>query len=158
MNTSLSTLPIATSKSNCDRRILQTRQQKARYNDKYRVRRADIKAIALRECKCADTAEMKRRLKILGVKLDLRLTSAWIAIVWELQNDLLALAEKRLDIEDFSEEKKACPIKVGDRVFWKNAPAYIESWGALQVLAIRGDLADLELIERLVPLSELAIA
>ncbi|AFY75956.1 hypothetical protein Ple7327_0509 [Pleurocapsa sp. PCC 7327] len=26
------------------------------------------------------------------------------------------------------------------------APAYIESWGALEVLAIRGDMADLESI------------
>lgn len=66
-------------------------QRKAKYHDKTRVRFADIKRIALRDCKCVDTSEIKRRLKLLGVKLDLRLTSAWIALAWELQHALAVI-------------------------------------------------------------------
>jgi hypothetical protein len=47
-------------------------QRKAKYHDKTRIRFANIKAIALRDCKCSNTVEMKRRLKILGINLDLR--------------------------------------------------------------------------------------
>ena len=70
---------------------VRTPTRKARYHDKARVRLADIKVIALRDCKCSDAAEMKRRLRILGVSLDLRYTSSWIAIAWELQNHLVAI-------------------------------------------------------------------
>ncbi len=65
--------------------VVRTPQRKARYSDKTRVRFADIKAIALRDCRCRDTKEMKQRLRVLGIRLNLRLTSAWIAIAWELQ-------------------------------------------------------------------------
>lgn len=68
-----------------------TPQRRAKYHDKTRVRLASIRAIALRDCKCANTAEVKRRLKLLGIKLDLRLTSAWIALVWELQHAIATI-------------------------------------------------------------------
>lgn len=70
---------------------VRTPQRKAKYHDKTRVRLCDIKMIALRDCKCSDTTEMKRRLKILGINLDLRLTAAWIAIAWELQHQIKAV-------------------------------------------------------------------
>lgn len=64
---------------------IRTPQRKIDKNDKTRVRLKVIKAIALRDCKCRDSAEMKRRLRKIGVLLDLRLTAAWVAIVEELQ-------------------------------------------------------------------------
>jgi hypothetical protein len=78
-------------KRSSERKIF-TVQRKANYGDKTRIRRADMKKIALRDGKCADSAEMKRRLKLLGISLDLRLTSAWIAIVRELLSEIAALA------------------------------------------------------------------
>lgn len=76
---------VATTTDSCDRLVVYTPQRKARYSDKARVRLADIKRIGLRDCKCRDAKEMKQRLRHLGIKLDLRLTSAWMAITWELQ-------------------------------------------------------------------------
>lgn len=61
-------------------KYVKTPQRKARYNDKTRIRRKDAKEWALRRSRCADTAEVKKYLKILGKKLDLRLTSAWVAM------------------------------------------------------------------------------
>lgn len=77
--------PIATTTSSCNRLVVHTPQRKAKYSDKTRVRLAVVKANALRNCKCRDTVQMKERLGVLGIKLDLRLTSAWVAIAWELQ-------------------------------------------------------------------------
>ena len=61
-----------------------TPQRKARYSDKQRIRLKDAKSWALRRSGCSNTAEIKKCLKILGKKLDLRLTSAWVAIIKEL--------------------------------------------------------------------------
>lgn len=83
---------IATTTDSCNQLVVHTPQRKARYSDKARVRLAAIKRSALRECKCRDTKEMKQRLSQLGIKLDLRLTSAWIAIAWELQPVIEKLA------------------------------------------------------------------
>jgi hypothetical protein len=132
-------------------------QRKANYGDKTRTRLCDIKLIALREGKCADSAQMKRRLKLLGIKLDLRLTSAWIAIVRELLSEIAALATPSIKPEEFSPASEA-KIAVGARVWWVKAPAFIESWGALEVLKISGEMVDLELVERLVPLAELTLS
>lgn len=131
------------------RRRISTTQRKANYHDKTRIRLREIKFTVLKNCQCADSAEMKRRLKLLGIKLDLRLTTAWIAIERELFEEIAALA-----IECVTRAK----IVKGDRVWWKNAPAFVESWGALEVLKICGEMADLELLEPLVPLDELELA
>lgn len=72
---------------------VRTPQRKAKYHDKTRIRKANIKAIALRETRCHDAAEMKQRLKKLGINLDLRLTAAWIAIAWELKERIAKLWE-----------------------------------------------------------------
>lgn len=77
-------LSIATTSPSCDRIVIRTPQRKANKNDKTRVRLKVIKAIALRDCKCSNSAQMKRRLRKLGISLDLRLSAAWLAIV-ELQ-------------------------------------------------------------------------
>lgn len=77
------------------RKQVSTPQRKARYSDKQRIRLKDAKSWALRRSGCSNTAEIKKYLKILGKKLDLRLTSAWIAIYKELaeaiRNLVLAL-------------------------------------------------------------------
>jgi hypothetical protein len=141
-------------------RTVSTIQRKANYNDKTRIRLCQKKKSALQKCRCVDTAEVKRKLKLLGVKLDLRLTTAWIAIEKELSEEIAALAI--FPLEETSnrarELDRSSSIKVGERVFWKNAPAFVELWGALEVLAISGEIAELELLERAIPLSELILA
>jgi hypothetical protein len=107
---------------------------------------------------------MKKRLKLLGIKLDLRLTSAWIAIVRELLSEIAALATALITLTPSIKPRyessiaEFTQISVGDKVKWLAAPAFVESWGALEVLKICGEMADLELVERLVPLAELALA
>jgi hypothetical protein len=142
------------------RRTVTTIQRKANYGDKTRIRLCQKKKSALQKCRCADTAEIKRKLKLLGVKLDLRLTTAWIAIEKELSEEIAALAMFPLGETSTREGENArsSNIKVGERVFWKNAPAFVESWGALEVLAIKEEMAELELLKRAIPLSELALA
>lgn len=85
---------IATTSSNCKRQPLRIPAKKAKYSDKARVKLADIKRIALRECECKDTSEMKRRLRVLNIKADLRYTATWIAIAWELQPLIASLSEQ----------------------------------------------------------------
>lgn len=82
------------------RKQVSTPQRKARYSDKHRIRLKDAKSWALRRSGCSNTAEIKKYLKILGKKLDLRLTSAWLAIYKELaeaiRNLVLAQVGDRL--------------------------------------------------------------
>jgi hypothetical protein len=113
-----------------------------------------MKKIALREGKCALHAEMKRRLKILGVKLDLRLTSAWRAIVKELISEIAAFSSATAS----NEQCKEAQIKVGSRVWWVNAPAFVELWGALLMFSISGEMAELELLEKPIALNELELS
>ena len=63
---------------------IKTPQRKARLHDKQRIRLKDVKSWALKRSDCKDTAEIKKYLKILNISLDLRYTSAWIAINKEL--------------------------------------------------------------------------
>ena len=65
-------------------RSIKTPQRKARLHDKQRIRLKDVKSWALKRSDCKDTAEIKKYLKILNISLDLRYTSAWIAINKEL--------------------------------------------------------------------------
>lgn len=132
-----------------------TPQRKAKYHDKARIRFARIKEIALRDCKCPDTAEMKRRLKLLGINLDLRLTSAWIAIAWELQERINAIA---IVAKQLLEAESQPTIQVGDRVVWNNAPIYLEQWFPLRVLSIVKEVVQLELWDSPVPVAELEVA
>ena len=106
---------------------IQTPQRKARYSDKQRVRLKDIKSWALCRSGCSDTAEIKKYLKILRKKLDLRLTSAWVAV-----NKEFAELIKQL--------KNAEIFKVGTRVEWigyKPMEAYICAWFPLVITAIK---------------------
>lgn len=82
---------------------IQTPQRKARYSDKQRIRLKDAKSWALSRLGCQNAAEVKKYLKILGIKLDLRLTSAWVAI-----NKQFAFAIKILR----SRQKEKCDYKV----------------------------------------------
>lgn len=65
-------------------RLIKTPQRKARLHDKQRIQLKDVKSWALKRSDCKDTAEIKKYLKILNISLDLRYTSAWIAINKEL--------------------------------------------------------------------------
>lgn len=124
---------------------IQTPQRKARYNDKQRIRLKDVKSWALQRSGCADTKEVKKYLKILRKKLDLRLTSAWIAVNNEFADT----------IKSIKEEVK---WSVGDAVEWtgyKPMQAYICQWFPLRILAIENGKALLELWLQPVPLDEL---
>lgn len=123
--------------------VIATPQRKARYSDKARVRLKDIKAIALGKCHASSTYEIKQRLIELGIKLDLRLTAAWIAIANELSTCLLS-----------------CLIKPGAKVIWDYPMGWghCEAWFPLIVTAIDGDMAFLDMYHKPVPLSTLTLA
>ena len=116
-----------------------TPQRKAKYSDRSRIRLKDIKRTALRDVGCSSSAEIKKYLQALGIKLDLRLTAAWVAIVFELRNRIKAVKEKLVDVQEPQ-------FKKGDRVLWDDAPAYIHScWGGwMAVWKIENGLAWLE--------------
>jgi len=90
---------IATALPNCvargeglvpHRRQIKTPQRKANYSDKDRPRRKDLKAEAFRKYGCSCTPQIKKYLQVLKIKLDLRLTAAWKAIVQELESEIVA--------------------------------------------------------------------
>ena len=124
-------------------KAIATPQRKARYNDKTRVRLKDVKAIALHKCHASSTHDVKQRLEGLGIKLDLRLTAAWIAIANELSSCLLS-----------------CLIKPGAKVIWDYPMGWghCEAWFPLIVTAIDGDMAFLDMYHKPVPLSTLTLA
>ena len=116
-----------------------TPQRKARLYDKQRVRLKDVKGWALKRCGCSSSTEVKKYLKQLGTVLDLRMTSAWIAINSELATAIIGLKEAATYIVP------SVLFSPNDRVIWDNAPAYIHScWGWLPICQIENGLAWLE--------------
>lgn len=69
-------------------RTIRTPQRKAKYSDKERIRLKDAKKSALIATGCFSSREVKYWLLLLGIKLDLRLTAAWVAISKELASDI----------------------------------------------------------------------
>lgn len=130
-----------------------TPQRKARYNDPSRIRLKDIKRAALRDIGCSSSAEMKKYLQASGIKLDLRLTAAWVAIVFELRDRIKAVKEE-------FELRSQPPFKSGDRVIWDYPMGwgYIEVHFPLVVTKVVGDIAYLDLLAIPVPVRELSIA
>lgn len=60
-------------------------QRRAQYHYKDRLRWVDAKRMALAATGCVDTTEVKKWLKVLGVRhLSLRMTSAWVAVRCDL--------------------------------------------------------------------------
>lgn len=92
-------------------RRIYTPQRRANYNDKGRFRRADLKQIALRKYNCNSSSQIKSYLKVIKIKLDLRLTAAWVAIVYELGEEILA-AKAILDSLGLQPGTKNCDRKV----------------------------------------------
>ncbi len=136
-------------------------KRKARYHDKLRIRLKDIKAEALRKCGCNSSAEIKQCLKALKVKFDLRYTCSWVSIARQLC-DAIASVRRSINLTKREDKKPPLPeIKVGDRVRWDYQEpmlCYLEQWFPLEVLSIVNGEAQLELLSRLVPVSQLALA
>lgn len=65
---------------------VRTPQRRANYSNKARLRRKDLKELAFKTCGWKSTANIKKYLKVLGINLDLRLTSAWDALVYEIKH------------------------------------------------------------------------
>lgn len=139
----------------CLKAEVHTPQRKAKYSDRSRIRLKDIKRTALRDIGCSSSTEIKKYLQALGIKLDLRLTAAWVAIVFELRNRIKAERATKHpggSLQDCSRKVKeeldvlsTSQFKQGDRVIWDNAPAYIHScWGWLPIWKIENGLAWLE--------------
>lgn len=120
-------------------------QRKAKLHDKQRIRLKDAKSWAFRRSGCNNTVEIKKYLKVLGKKLDLRMTSAWIAVNLEFADSIKQL-------------KNAENFKVGTRVEWtgyKPIDAHICAWFPLIITAIIDGKAQLDVWSHLVPLEEL---
>jgi hypothetical protein len=151
--------PVATTSTTCVsvaelsyRLIIQTPQRKANYKDRNRPRRKDLKKEAFLKYSCTATSDIKKYLKVLGIKLDLRLTAAWKAIVRELESQIKA-AKAIVDA------LQTAHIKVGDRVIWDYPMGwgYIEVHFPLIVMKVEGDMAYLDILDRPVPVSQLQL-
>ncbi len=123
-----------------------------------RVRLKDIKAEALRKSGCNSSALILQCLKALKVKLDLRYTCTWLVVARQMCN-AIASVRRTIDLTDRGDKKPPLPeIKVGDRVRWDYQEpmlCYLEQWFPLEVLSIANGEAQLELLSRLVPVSQL---
>ncbi len=122
-------------------------QRKAKYHDKSRTRRKDVQAWVFRRTGLSTTPQVKAALKKLGIRRDLRLTSAWIDINLNYCN---VLAPKSLDL--FQKGDRVTLIEYSARI------AYLEAWSPFSIIAIEGGLATLELMSFPVPLANLQLA
>lgn len=121
-------------------------QRKAKYHDKSRTRRKEVQAWVFRRTGLSTTAQVKAALKKLGIRRDLRLTSAWIDIKFNYCN---ALAPQSRDL-----------FQKGDRVTlteYSARLAYLEAWSPFSIIAIEGGLAKLELMSSPVPIANLQL-
>lgn len=140
---------------NVEVRAIATPQRKANYNDKGRLRRKDLKDMAFQKYGVKSTAQIKKFLKLLGVKLDLRLTAAWDAVVFELRKSILGIIETHLTpVVDVP-----C-IGVGAKVNWDYPMGWghCDRWQPFTVQSIVGDMVQLDILDRLVPLSSVSLA
>jgi hypothetical protein len=121
-------------------------QRKAKYHDKFRTRRKEVQAWVFRRTGLSTTAQVKAALKKLGIRRDLRLTSAWIDLNLNYCN---ALAPRGCNL-----------FQKGDRVTlteYSARIAYLEPWSPFSIIAIEGGLATLELMSFPVPLANLQL-
>ncbi|MGL4619131.1 MAG: hypothetical protein ACRCZS_08745 [Chroococcidiopsis sp.] len=125
-------------------------QRKARYSDRTRVRRQDVRGWVLHRTGAQNTQEIKAALKKLGRKLDLRLSAAWMEINLNLvdaiaqvikQDRAQSLVGKKVTIREYSARL-----------------AYLEAWSPFVVRAISGTDALLEWVEVPIPLNHLEAA
>ena len=151
MNCTEDSRVIATTIISC-KPAIHTPQRKAREHDKQRIRLKDVKAWALKRCGCSSSDEVKKYLKQLRIVLDLRMTSAWVAI-----NSELAIAIKQLREVDTCTATEL--FKSGDRVIWDYPTGwgYIEKWFPLVVTKVIGNEAYLDMLENPVPVSQLQL-
>lgn len=155
-----------------------TAQRKARYHDNQRTKKSYAKRQAMLATQCFSTEEVKYWLKKMGIKLDLRLTSAWVAVWKELSVHIKLLRVSHTDQEPspprllqrrakdtFGHRQHGqtltgytdpLSIKVGDRIIWDYPPkmSYIEQWFPLKVFSIEGDQVQLELLSFKVKLTD----
>lgn len=71
---------------------VRTPQRRADYSNKTRLKRKDLREVAFKTCGWGTTANIKKYLSLLGIRLDLRLTSAWDALIYELKHYIDAAA------------------------------------------------------------------
>lgn len=76
--------------------LITTPQRKANPKDKNRLKWGDAKRMALDATECSDTASVRKWLNVLGVgnRLNLRLTSAWVAVRVDLAHVIKARIAK----------------------------------------------------------------
>lgn len=145
MYSSATEVSFATTSSKCDRPIYSTPQRKARYHDDSRPRLRQVKEAALKYLGMSSSVEVRSLLKELGIRLDLRMTSAWCAIAWELMPHLLRLLEQK-------------KLVAGAIVNIINCPANIYSLSPFRIVSIHNDVAQLEYLATLYPLDRLELA
>lgn len=122
-------------------------QRKARYSDRRRVRRQDVRGWVLHRTGAASTQEISAALKKLGKKLDLRLTAAWMEINLNWVDAIAQLIKSDRALE-----------LVGKKVTFREYPArlaYLEAWSPFEVLAVDGEMAKLELLSFPVAIADL---
>lgn len=129
-------------------------QRKACYHNKNRIRRRDVQVWVFRRTGLNTTAEVKRYLKKLGHCGDGRLTTFWLnvnlnhagAIAQLVKSDEAAIATPTIKVGNLVE-----PIEYTARtVHW-------QAWSPFQVMEVIGTEAKLDMIKKLIPLSQLKL-
>lgn len=147
--------PVIKVSNSTERKYVRTPQRKAKYADKTRLRLKDLKEIAFHYYKVKTASQIKAYLKRLRVKLDLRLTAAWDAVVFELRALILDLIA-----QDNNKTGNTSKFKPGDRVIWDYPVGwgYYEQWFPLTVREVCGDMVYLDYKESPVSISTLTLA
>lgn len=134
---------------------VRTPQRNALYHDKHRVKLKDAKKWALVASGCFSTKEVKYWLKKLKVGLNLRMTSAWVAIWKELAPSIKSAKQIETTVVPMSATSK---FKVGDRaqLIYNSDFPLIESQGGIHTIyAIDGDRVQLAYFAPWVPQNQL---
>lgn len=123
-------IPVVEVSNSTPRKEVRTPQIKANRKDKTRFKRNKLKDIAFEEYGVR-TKQIKKYLNQLGYKLDLRLTAAWDAVVFELRSEIKALQVKLMENVEQSTNEKAEDDKSLDKapkiippVPWRKPPAF----------------------------------
>ena len=142
MHSTVARPSFATTTFSCDRHLYSVVQRKANYSNKERPRLKDVKEAAFKYLGVSKTSDVRSLLKELNIHFDLRLTSAWCAIAWELIPHL----KRRLELRRMSKGMKVGII---------NCPGSLEKLQPFTICGIDNGMALLDYVAPLYQVEQL---
>lgn len=136
----------------------QITQRKARYHDRNRIRLRDAKAWVYRRTGLSTTPEVKYYLSKLGIHRDFRLVAAWVDTNINWCEEIAALVKTELTSRIAAITTSI--IKVGNLVEpieYTARTIHWQIWSPFQVMDVIGTEAKLDMVEKLIPLSQLQL-